>query len=135
MPNFYIKLVMGALYDFRDFQEGTFWRPFSATKASKMDYSQFPMPSQDGPSFSRNHGNCCAVGTYWSLKGRLLAQVWPHFLFVLLFLWYVLYNILITSVHKSSVNAKPLSPPFFEKIAPHFKKLCLEHLIICVDAF
>ena len=36
-------------------------------------------------------------------------------------LCYVLYAICIIFVDKTTVNAQPLSPPNFEKIAPHFK--------------
>ena len=36
-------------------------------------------------------------------------------------LCYVLYPILITFVDKTTVNAQSLSPPTFEKIAPHFE--------------
>jgi hypothetical protein len=31
--NFYEKLDLGAIFDFEDFQKGTSWTPFSATKA------------------------------------------------------------------------------------------------------
>ena len=35
MLNFCEKLDFGAIFDFHDFQKGTFWTPFSATKAPK----------------------------------------------------------------------------------------------------
>ena len=33
MLNFYEKFDFGAIFDFLDFQKGTIWTPFSATKA------------------------------------------------------------------------------------------------------
>ena len=34
----------------------------------------------------------------------------------------------INFVHRTSVNAQPLSPPFFEKISPHFQKYVFVHV-------
>ena len=45
---------------------------------------------------------------------------WLTFRFNCFSLCYVLYAIFITFVDNTTVNAKPLSPSIFEKIAPHF---------------
>ena len=69
------------------------------------------------PCFSRNHSNHRAVGTYWCLERHSFDGDWFIFDFC-----NVLCNKFITFLHKTLVNAQPLSPPVFEKIAPHFQK-------------
>ena len=49
MPIFIEKLDVGAIFDFRDFQKGTFWIPFSATKAPKEHKSLVPGASRERP--------------------------------------------------------------------------------------
>ena len=74
--------------------------------------------------FSRNNSNYCAVGAPWLLKGHLFDGEWLICCFGCVYLCSVLYNMFITCFHKTSVNAQPLSPLFFEEIAAH-KKRCV----------
>ena len=54
MPSFYKKLVWEAVFDFQDFQKGTFWTPFSATKApTSPTVSWAGRPCRD-PAFHEN---------------------------------------------------------------------------------
>jgi hypothetical protein len=56
------------------------------------------------------------------LKNIIFSMMIGYFyVFFCFSLCYVLYVIFITFVEKTSVNAQPLSPPIFEKIAPDFK--------------
>ena len=51
MLSFYEKFDFGAIFDFQDFQKGTFWTPFSATKAPKSpSVSRAGRPCRD-PAF------------------------------------------------------------------------------------
>ena len=43
-----------------------------------------------------------------------------NFMFFVAFLCLVLYNIVITSFHKASINVEPLSPPILKK-SPHIE--------------
>ena len=47
---------------------------------------------------------------------------WLIFCFFSYPVCYLLHNIFITIFHDTTINAQPLSPPIFEKIAPPFKK-------------
>ena len=42
-------------------------------------------------------------------------------------LYYVLYTFLITLLSNTTVNAKPLSPPIFEKINSHFRIIAFSY--------
>ena len=46
-----------------------------------------------------------------------------------------LYTLFITSVHNTTVNAQPLSPTMFEKIAQHFNLLLFVMLVLYVCVF
>ena len=46
-----------------------------------------------------------------------------HFLFLLFLCVLFVIQHLYRFFHNTTVNVKPLSPPIFKKIAPHFKKL------------
>ena len=96
----------------------------------------------DAPLFpallSRNHSNPCAVGTPWLLKGHFFDGDLQMFYFCCVSLCSVLYNIFIIPFFffkKTSVNAQPLSPPFFEEIAAHRKDLLFSHFCVCVCVF
>ena len=58
---------------------------------------------------------------------------WLMFCFRCVSLYFVLYNILNTFVQKTSVNAQPLSCPFFEEIAAQKKNI--SNLCACVCVF
>ena len=111
-------------FRFQDFQKDTFWRPFWATTASKIEYPSWGWASFSRPCFSRNRSNYCVVRTHWFLKGHFSDGDWLIFDLLYICLCYVLYNIFITFVHKTSVNTQTSSPPFFEKNTPHNKKIC-----------
>ena len=51
MPNFYEKLVCDAIFDFRDFQKGNFWTPFSAPKALQGSSVSWAGRPCRGPAF------------------------------------------------------------------------------------
>ena len=121
VPNIYKKLVLGALYDFLDFQKGAFWTTLSAARAPKEHGPECWEVSWSRPCFSRNHSNYWVVGTYCFFKGRFSDG--DRFIFDVFYvsLRYVLYNMSITFLQKNLVNAHPLSPQFFEKVAPHSK--------------
>ena len=55
-------------------------------------------------------------------KNIIFSLVIGYFSVFCFSLCYVLYVMFITFVEKTWVNAQPLSPPIFEKIAPDFKK-------------
>ena len=84
----------------------------------KNDYAGAPFVQT---LFSRNHSNPCAVGTSWLLKRLFFDGDWLTCCFGCVSLCSVLYDILITFFHKTSVNAQPLGPPFLEEIAAHKK--------------
>ena len=115
-PNFYKKLVWGAILDFHDFQKGTLWTTFSHKMYTFAVTFFLVWASLSRPCISRDHNNYCAFGTKSFVRWWL-----AHFLFFCFSLCYVLYTIFITFVHKTSVSAQPLNPLIFEKIYPHFK--------------
>ena len=84
--------------------------------------------------FSPNHSNYCAVGTAWLLKGHFFYGDWLILCFCCVSLCSVLYNIFITFFQKTSVNAQPLSPPFFQEIAAH-KEIYVFFSFLCFAFF
>ena len=54
---------------------------------------------------------------------------WLIFCFSWFPVCYLLYDISITILHNTTVNAQPLSPPMFEKIAPHFKNKVFSYFV------
>ena len=84
------------------------------------------------PCFSRNHNNYCAAWTSGFVKFIVSIEIGSFSVFVCFSLVYVLYTIVITFVHKNSVSAKPLSPPFLKKFSPLFlnKKCVFPHLVV-----
>ena len=82
--------------------------------------------------FSRNHNNyTCRWGIVAFTQIHFFDGDWVISCFGCVSLCSVLYNMFITCFHKTSVNAQPLSPLFFEEIAAHkeiyvlFSFLCL----------
>ena len=98
---------------FMIFKKGTFGQLFSLEKITFRFPAVLPVASFSRPCFSRNHSNYCAVGTDWFLKRHVFDGDWLIFDFFYFSLCYVLCNMFITCLHKTSVNAQPLSPPTF----------------------
>ena len=121
MPNLYKKMFWGAIDDFHGFQKGTLWTTFSPNQARKPHNPDWLIPSLSRPCFSRNHNSYCAVWTKCLKQNHFFDEAWLLLILFCFSLCYVLYAIFITFVDKTTVNAQPLSPPIFEKIAPHFK--------------
>ena len=114
-------------------QKSTKWRK----KCYNFRVRHFPFCA---PLFSRNHSNPRAVGTSWLLKGHFFDDDWLlfHFFygywlivcFCCVSLCSVLYNIFF--FQKTSVNAQPMSPPFFEEIAAHKKIIVVFFSFLCL---
>ena len=97
MPNFYKQLVWGALYDFLDFQKGTFGDHCRQQRLPKWSAPNSPGPPWTDPGFHETKVIIVPLGpNYWFLKGRLLPQDWLIFGLFCFSLCYVLYNMFIT---------------------------------------
>ena len=92
MPIFTEKLDFGAIFDFRDFQKGTFWTTFSRAKSPKC-YPGSVRGSVLGPTFSEHRFffffdrllahffNIKKIGAFGSILaafGSLLVSFWLH---------------------------------------------------------
>ena len=114
--------TFSAFLDFDRFRNRYSERPFSSRKVAWSSAYSVRTPSLPRPCFSRNHNNYFAVWTNGFLKVIVSIEIGSFSVFVCFSLVYVLYTIFITFVHKSSVNAQPLSPPIWKKFSPLFKK-------------
>ena len=102
MLNFYEKLDFGAMFDFHDFQKGTFWTPYSATKVMKNHGGNLPGPTW-GAGPPRNGTVITMVSwTYWFFKGHFFDGDWLIFIFLCFSMCYVLYAIFITFAEMSA---------------------------------
>ena len=112
MPNLYEKFACGAIFDFYDFPKSTLWITSSPKQATK-NIPRFPS--------NRSLPRPCLFGPSVFLNVVFSMEITSFSVFVCFSLCYVLHAICIIFVHKTFVNAQPLSPPNFEKIAPPFK--------------
>ena len=109
------------MLDFHAFQKGNLWTTFSyKVSALAVTFSWFGRPCRD-PAFHETIVITVPFGPNAFLRRHFFDDDLLMFRFVCFSLCYVLCVIFITFVDKTTVNAQPLSPPIFEKIAPHLK--------------
>ena len=90
--------------------------------------------SQSRPSFSLNHSNHCAVGTYWFLKGHFLGWFLVIFLFFLFSVVAFFITFFFDSIQQNNSNHAAVEPSVFgEKNVPPFKNFdfSIFHLRVC----
>ena len=96
-------------------------RPFRPSRRQKRSLvSHRAAPCRD-PAFHKTIIITVPFGPSVFEKVIFSLKIGSTSVFVCVSLCCVLYDILITFVDKTPLNAQPLSPPIFEKIAPHFK--------------
>jgi hypothetical protein len=113
-------LVFGAIFDFHAFPKGTFWTTFSPKQAPKTESPELLGPSFSRPCFSRTRVILVPLGPS-VFKNIIFPMMIGYFSVFSAFRCAMFYVIFITFVEKTSVNAQPLSPQIFMKIAPDFK--------------
>ena len=121
MPILIEKFDLGAIFDFLDFQKGTFGTSFSVQKPSFVTRRvQGKRPCRD-PVFHETTIMTVPLGPT-VFKRSFVCPRLNHFRLVSVFLCPICYPTFLSPiVHNTTVNVQPLNPPLFEKTAPHLK--------------
>ena len=121
MPIFIVKLDFGTIFDFRDLQKGSFWTTVSAQRLTFRCAAEPCGASLPRPCFHETVVINVPLGPTVFFFLVFGIEIDPLF-FICFSVCYLLPHICITTFHNTTVNAKPLSPPNFEKIAPQLKR-------------
>ena len=84
VPIFIEKIDCGAIFNFRDFQKGTFWRPFSANRLQRRGRASYSERPCRDTAFHETKLITCRWDLLF-LNGRFGVRQWPIFVFVLPF--------------------------------------------------
>ena len=103
------------------FKKASFGHHFRAAGRQKPSRSNYGWRPAADPAFHETTVTLVPLGpsVFENIIFSMMIGYFP--VFVCFSLCYVLYFIFITFVEQTSVNAQPLSPPIFEKIASDFK--------------